>query len=435
VLIIRFSLHFVTETIRRKKFGISDKRDLLPQTSVKGILRISPKRVALSHGKTFAFAHRAETFLKMSKRGYRIYIVQDGAKPVSLGSTIFRRLYRFKTEMPDKSNPNLIFIYPPKVVTPSNALNEVIFTLMTTLTILLLWLLGSIKFGVIYSSRHYLGLAGGLTKMVTGVRWVADSDPNPPELYRGMRGFVRRTFERVTLSLHPDAMFVNDPAYVRDMENLTGREIHFVPICYDDIFKKRHSEEELLSFRKTHGLLEKIIVLYAGAIVPSIYRPDLLAETASYVIKQNSNVRFVVASPTTAGLNKLKRITSLMSISDYFVFLGTIPHSEIPLIMQVSDIVLNINSVANIGAKVTYVMISGKPVVASAPWFARYDKFFISGENIILIPLSSEALADAICNLAGNKELRNSIGMKAYTTIARYDSDYEAEFLRKLFFP
>lgn len=411
----------------------------------KGLLHVSRQRTILLIAKVQPVPSAGTSYgqfaliPRLAHQGIAAYVVtlHPVGRPVSK-LPILRNVTRLEFHQYEKDAPNLIWIHPPSIRTPSSFINEILFSVIATLTIMTLRLLRRIRFDAIYSAYpFFLCLAGGFISKVTRVRWVAiPSFATPEGFFMGWKGKILRLVERVTFFLRPQAILQNEPLMAKQLAERYGRkDVIFFPTCYANIFKERPSTEQVLNFRKEHDLDSKTVILFAGTMHPEYNRVDILAKVVAEVIKQRPNVRFLIAAINQDGLRKLKMFISELKIDDYFVFLGRVPHRVMPLIIQSCDISLNINYTSSFGFKVIEGMISGKPTISAAPWYDQYDRFLVNGQNTILVPLSVEALRDAILKIIDDGEFRRRIAENGYTTIRPYDQDYEDKFFKKLFFP
>jgi glycosyltransferase involved in cell wall biosynthesis len=404
----------------------------------RSILRIGKKQ-AIPADPASDLPGRQQLIPRLAKQGYTSYLVTltPRSRPVS-GLPLLRNITRLEIARFDKKNPNLIWVMPPTIRTRFSILDEMVFSLTASLTIIFLWLSKKINFDVIYSSNQFFyGLVGGIVKLVTRTRWVAEpADPRPPEFYQGARGRLLRMVERIVFLLHPDIIFVNDPVNAKQLARRYGRaDMIFFPVCYDNRFKQKVPAEEIWDFRSRYGLVDKIVILFAGGLSPTLNRVDILADTAAELVRKNQNIRFVIASGNEHGLRVLKEMVNNLGIAEFFVFLGRLPHEKMPLLNQACDIGININYLFNVGIKIFEAMASGKPTISAAPWYDQYDKLLINGENTLLVPLSVESLRDGILRLINDADLRRRIAENGYNSIKQFDLDYEDRFFKKLFFP
>jgi glycosyltransferase involved in cell wall biosynthesis len=124
-----------------------------------------------------------------------------------------------------------------------------------------------------------------------------------------------------------------------------------------------------------------------------------------------TNTKLVIAGD---GLlrPKLESLVKQMNISHCVIFLGNIPHKEMPLYYAISDVVMATSTYSNMNLAVQEAMACGKPVVAfSAGNTKNIIKHMETG--LLAEPGNSKKLADYLHMLYKNRGLRKRLGKNA----------------------
>ena len=98
-----------------------------------------------------------------------------------------------------------------------------------------------------------------------------------------------------------------------------------------------------------------------------------------------------------------------LGLTDHFVFTGLVPPARVPELIHAMDVVVHTSEWEGLARVLPQGLIAGKPVVSYDVDGAR--EVVLPGETGYLLPPQSvDELAAAICELAGDRELRDRLG-------------------------
>jgi glycosyltransferase involved in cell wall biosynthesis len=135
---------------------------------------------------------------------------------------------------------------------------------------------------------------------------------------------------------------------------------------------------------------------------------DQLFDAAPEIVKRNPHVRFLLIGDGILQ-EHLQRRADAMGIRENFVFAGLIPRERIPQMIAAMDVVVHTSLREGLARVLPQGLAMGKPCVS-------YDldgapEVVIPGRTGFLVkPGDKEGLADAICTLVGDSDLRNRLG-------------------------
>ncbi|BAT52851.1 glycosyl transferase, group 1 [Nostoc sp. NIES-3756] len=165
------------------------------------------------------------------------------------------------------------------------------------------------------------------------------------------------------------------------------------------------------SWRKSHNLDDKFVVLYSGNIA--------LTQGLETVIKAASRLRhipeiaFVIAGESQS-LERLQKYC-LTCGADNVLLLPLQPREKLPEMLAAADVGLVVqksNVVSfNMPSKIPLLMASDRPIIGSVPANGTAAKAIRkSGGGIVVAPESAKALADAVLKLYQNPDLATQLG-------------------------
>jgi glycosyltransferase involved in cell wall biosynthesis len=175
-----------------------------------------------------------------------------------------------------------------------------------------------------------------------------------------------------------------------------------------------------------HSLNGKKIILYTGTLEP--YQGiDLLIASAERVIRQRSDVMFLLLGGTPAQVDHYRSRIEQLGFSAYFHFAGVRPPQEIPQVMQHSHVLVSPRTNGtNTPLKIYAYLRSGKPIVATN----LYTHTQVLDSNVaVLVEANPSALAQGILSVLGDPTLSNRLGEQAQRL---YNDKYSFEnFIQK----
>ncbi len=160
--------------------------------------------------------------------------------------------------------------------------------------------------------------------------------------------------------------------------------------------------------RKELGLGPEHVVITKVARLFHLKGHECVIAAASRVAKEHPNVRFVFVGDGILR-EQFRAQIEQAGLSGVFIFTGLVPPSRVPELIQASDIVVHASYWEGLARVLPQALIAGKPVVSYDVDGAR--EVVIPGQTgYLLPPRSVNELASALCELAGNPELRERLG-------------------------
>ncbi|HEV8004284.1 MAG TPA: glycosyltransferase family 4 protein [Planctomycetaceae bacterium] len=160
--------------------------------------------------------------------------------------------------------------------------------------------------------------------------------------------------------------------------------------------------------RKELGLRPEHVVITKVARLFHLKGHECVIAAASRVAKEHPNVRFVFVGDGILR-EQFRAQIEQAGLSGVFIFTGLVPPSRVPELIQASDIVVHASYWEGLARVLPQALIAGKPVVSYDVDGAR--EVVIPGQTgYLLPPRSVDELATALCELVGNRELRERLG-------------------------
>ncbi|MEH2327215.1 MAG: glycosyltransferase family 4 protein [Nostoc sp.] len=167
------------------------------------------------------------------------------------------------------------------------------------------------------------------------------------------------------------------------------------------------------SWRATHQLDDKFVVLYSGNIALT-QGLETVIEAASR-LRHINDIVFAIAGESQA-LERLQK-HCLACGADNVLLLPLQPREKLPQMLAAADVGLIVqkrNVISfNMPSKIPLLLASGRPIVGSVPATGTAAKAIKeSGGGIIVEPESADALASAVLELYNQPELAAQLGRK-----------------------
>ena len=137
---------------------------------------------------------------------------------------------------------------------------------------------------------------------------------------------------------------------------------------------------------------------------------EYLIHAASGILKTCPDARFLIIGDGPMK-NEWMQFTQELEVSENFIFTGSIPYEQIPLYINASDVCVVTKRQLKSGyspLKLYEYMACSKPVIAT-----RTDGFEILEEcnaGILINPINTHELVDAVVKLLQNENLRKKMG-------------------------
>jgi glycosyltransferase involved in cell wall biosynthesis len=198
------------------------------------------------------------------------------------------------------------------------------------------------------------------------------------------------------------------------LEGVPRNRMHHV---YPGVDTDRFSPSETASEarHRLSILPDKIVILFVGRLVS---HKGIFTFPWTAILLEHESVldRFVFVIVGDGGeRQKLEGMVREMGLEKSFIFTGAIPYGDMPAMYQMCDMfVLPSTLKENIQETCGYVLLEalacGKPVIGST---VGAIPEIIADAGLVVPPGDYRALADAVCSLAENGNLRRQLGSVA----------------------
>jgi len=160
--------------------------------------------------------------------------------------------------------------------------------------------------------------------------------------------------------------------------------------------------------RSELGLKPDDIVIGKVARLFPLKGHEFLVKAAKGVLDRSPQVKFLLVGDGILR-PEFEREMLAAGIRDRFVFAGLVPPSQVPELIHAMDIVVHTSVWEGLARVLPQGLIAGKPVVSYDIDGAR--EVVIPGQTgFLLPPRSIDELTTALCELAGNAEMRQQFG-------------------------
>jgi glycosyltransferase involved in cell wall biosynthesis len=152
---------------------------------------------------------------------------------------------------------------------------------------------------------------------------------------------------------------------------------------------------------------EHVVIAKVGRLFP-LKGHEFVVAAASDIIARHPQVRFLFVGD---GILRQRYEEQLQraGLRERFVFAGLVPPDRVPELLHAADIVVHTSQWEGLARVLPQALIAGKPVVAYDVGGA--EEVVIPGETgYLLLRDSVRAVGEALCELAGNPELRQRFG-------------------------
>jgi len=228
---------------------------------------------------------------------------------------------------------------------------------------------------------------------------------------------LAEAFERF-LYRHADRLVVNSPGYVEHVLEGGARQVDLVPNGVDvSMFDPAASGT---AFRKAHGLRNKYVVLYAGALGLSNDLGVVLDAAAR--LKHEPEIALVLLGDGKERGALVARARALC-LPNLF-FLPAVPKEEMEQALAAADACIAILKPLDV-YKTTYpnkvfdYMAAGRPVILAIDGVIR-QLIEEAGAGVFVTPGDPDALAVAIRTLAAHRAAGRAMGCSGRAYVARH---------------
>jgi colanic acid biosynthesis glycosyl transferase WcaI len=187
-------------------------------------------------------------------------------------------------------------------------------------------------------------------------------------------------------------------------------------------------------FRKTHGLNDNFVVMFAGNL-GFISVLDTVLDAAK-LLQSDSRIQFVIVGEGNAKPSLVKRAHALNL--NNVRFLPTQPKAVLPEMLAASDISLvtldRRLGQLNVPSKTYNIMAGSRPVLAAVPENSEIARLVKeSGCGVCVAPEDPESMAQAIKDMLGEPETLDRYGKNGRKyVVAHYSRDKLIKRYREL---
>ena len=167
------------------------------------------------------------------------------------------------------------------------------------------------------------------------------------------------------------------------------------------------SEEDVQAFKKSYGLHDRRIILYAGTFETYQGIP-LLIECAQKVVEKIPKVIFVMMGGTSQQVEEVQGQVHRLDLTPHFCFTGSRPPGDIPCAIRAAEILVSPRvKGTNTPLKIYAYLESAKPIVATN--LSTHTQV-LNDKVAILVEPNSHDFADGIIRALSNQEEAKEFG-------------------------
>ncbi len=168
---------------------------------------------------------------------------------------------------------------------------------------------------------------------------------------------------------------------------------------------------------------EDAVVLFVGRIEP-LKGIDILLHAATYLARCRPSLRVVIVGGDVSKdgneLGRLRELAQALNLEDRVTFAGAQDQTLLPIYYSAADVCVVPSFHESFGMVAIEAMSCGTPVVASRVGGLQYT--IRHGETGFLVPRGDPVvLADRVCTLLSNPDLRARMGQRAIHAACFYD--------------
>jgi glycosyltransferase involved in cell wall biosynthesis len=162
--------------------------------------------------------------------------------------------------------------------------------------------------------------------------------------------------------------------------------------------------------RAQWGLTPEHFVIGKVARLFHLKGHEFLLQAAPAIVAAHPQARFLLVGNGILR-EPLHRQIDKLGLADHFIFTGLVPPEEIPELIHAMDVVVHTSQWEGLARVLPQASIAGKPVVTYDVGGAR--EVVIPGETGYVLPRDTVSeLAEAVCMLANDAELRKRLGAR-----------------------
>jgi glycosyltransferase involved in cell wall biosynthesis len=183
--------------------------------------------------------------------------------------------------------------------------------------------------------------------------------------------------------------------------------IENVPVTDENRVVEQHEVDQV---KQQLGLNNETVILYTGTM-EAYQGIDLLLESAKHVSKQYEDVKYVLVGGRPEQIEQMKELAALLGIEKIIHFLRQRPVEEMPMYMQLADILVSPRKDGkNTPLKIYSYLKSGKPIVATN---ILTHTQVLNDDVAMLTENNAEAFAEGTLKLIKDKKLQKRLIVNA----------------------
>jgi L-malate glycosyltransferase len=264
----------------------------------------------------------------------------------------------------------------------------------------------------------YYGVASGFHPLVL-TAWGSDILITPKN------SIVHRILTRISLK-KADSIIALSFSMTGEMIKLGASKERIQEILIG-VDTNKFKPSESLNIRHNIGILDTVPLIISTRKLEFLYDVGTLVRAIALVAKDIPEIKCIILSEGNQKENLIKLVESL-KVRDNVIFLGKIPHNELPNYLAMSNIYVSTSLSDGASNSLLEAMATGlAPIVSDIP----ANRVFIEeGKNGFLFPIKNhEILAEKLLSLIKNKETRDIFG-KLNRDIVLDKADYYKEMAK-----
>jgi glycosyltransferase involved in cell wall biosynthesis len=193
--------------------------------------------------------------------------------------------------------------------------------------------------------------------------------------------------------------------------------------------RKEVAEEKVELIKEKYNMQDNCCILTLSGMRP-IKGLEYLIRALPIVLKEH-NIHLLMACKGEYEVY-IKALIEKLNLSKHMMFLGFVSGDEKLALLKACDIFCVPSVFESFGIVILEAMQYGKPVVASE--VGGMPEIIEKGKNGLLVPpKDSQKLADAICLLLDDENLRRTLGREAERSVSKYSIKVVAQKYIKIY--
>jgi len=243
-------------------------------------------------------------------------------------------------------------------------------------------------------------------------------------------GKIARRIEASLFGL-VDVVITHGPDDYERIRRLVGDEkVFFVPLGVDlSRFRKLPPDKVMIAKTKLMGDQEKRAILFVGRLHPEKGLPTLLKAFKLLLSTHPGLVLLIIGWGVDKG--RYERLAEALGIADSVVFLGFIPHEELPIYYNMADVYVLSSLYEEWSNTIMEAMACGVPVVATAvganPWLVKDSE-----TGFLVPPCRPDLLAKRISAILDDPQLAKRMAENARKLVRKYDIRASGQSYRRI---